>query len=232
MPVLFIVEWIVWIIVLLIGCWFAIGIRQAAVHRTSPPTWPTLILSLCLVAFPVAFLFLPFSKLHILWLVAVIWQLSLIAGVGYIPVVSQLLIWPAYIYACILMIGTGMSLTSPSSQSPWAQRLPKQWPWLKGKIQKARQGSKTDRPEDSAAEDNVNFLYEKLWRDGLFDMVPEATAKDIATELLIPDRIDGFALAANYAKLLRKGMPSFEEAFFLTERQAKERLRLQKHQAP
>ena len=126
------------------------------------------------------------------------------------------------------MIGTGMSLTSPSSQSPWAQRLPKQWPWLKGKIQKARQGSKTDRPEDSAAEDNVNFLYEKLWRDGLFDMVPE----DIATELLIPDRIDGFALAANYAKLLRKGMPSFEEAFFLTERQAKERLRLQKHQAP
>ena len=117
-----VVEWTVWGIVLLVGCWFAIGIRQTAVLRTAPPTWPTLILSLYLVAFPIAFLFLPFSKLHILWLLAAIWPLSFVAGVGYIPIVSRLFIWPAYTYASILMIGTGISLSSPSKQSPWAAR--------------------------------------------------------------------------------------------------------------
>lgn len=214
MPVLSTVEWVVWVVVLLIGCWFAIGIRQAAVRRDPPPTWPTLILSLSLVAFPIAFLFIPFSKLHILWLAAVVWQLSFIAGVGYIPIVSQLLIWPAYICACILMIGTGISLTSPSKQSPWAARLPKEWPWLKSRIRKTVRDSATGRRDNSTEEDNVNFLYEKLWREPLSEIVTEVQAKEIATELLIPDRIDGFGFAANYAKLLRKGTPSFQEAFF------------------
>jgi hypothetical protein len=120
--VLSIIEWVVWGIVFAYGLLFAIGIRQTAVHRTAPPTWPTLILSLSLVAFPVAFLFLPFSKLHILWIVFILWQLSFMAGVGYIPLVSQLLIWPAYVYASILMMGTGLCLTSPSERSPWAAR--------------------------------------------------------------------------------------------------------------
>jgi len=70
-----------------------------------------------------------------------------------------------------------------------------------------------------ADKDNVNFLYEKLWREGLCEIVPEATAKEIATELLIPDRIDSFAFAHNYAKFLRRGMPSFEEAIFPNEAQ-------------
>ncbi len=116
------IEWIVWGTVLLVGLWFAIGVRLTAVHRPFPPTWPTLILALSLVALPAAFLFLPFSKLHILWLLAIIWPLSLVGGVGYIPFVSQLLIWPAYIYGRVLTIGTGVRLSSPSRQSPWAAR--------------------------------------------------------------------------------------------------------------
>ncbi len=116
------IEWIVWGIALLLGLYFAIGVRQTAVRRASPPTWPTLILALSLVALPAMFLFLPFSKLHILWLLAIIWPLSLVAGLRYIPFVSQLLILPANIYARILMIGTGARLSSPSKQSPWAAR--------------------------------------------------------------------------------------------------------------
>ncbi len=217
MSVLSIVEWALWGIILACGLWFAVGIHQTAVHRTTPPTWPTLILSLSLVALPIAFLFLPFSKLHILWILFVLWQVSLMAGVGYIPLVSQLLIWPAYIYVSILMIGTGVSLTSPSKQSPWAARLPKQWPWLTRRIRKTIQDSSNGRRKHSIEKDNVDFLYEKLWREGLCEIAPEAEAKQIATELLIPDRIDPFAFVANYAKFLRRGMPSFEEAFFPNE---------------
>ena len=117
-----VIEWIVWGTTVLVGLWFALGIRQTAVHHVRPPMWPTLILSLALVAFPIAFLFLPFSKLHILWLVVLMWALSNIAGVGYIPFLSQALIWPAYVYARLLTSGTGLSLSSPSKKSPWAAR--------------------------------------------------------------------------------------------------------------
>lgn len=120
MPVLSIVEWIIWGIILACGLWFAIGIRTVAVRQAPPPLWPTLIMSFSLVFLPLIFLFLPFSKLHILWILLILWQLSFMAGVGYIPIVSQLLIWPAYIYASILIMGTGVSLTSPSKKSPWA----------------------------------------------------------------------------------------------------------------
>ena len=217
MSVLSIVEWVIWGIVLAYGLLFAIGIRLTAVHRTAPPTWPTLILSLSLVAFPIAFLFLPLSKLHILWMLFILWQFSGMASFIYIPIVSQLLIWPAYVYASILMMGTGLCLTSPSERSPWAARLPKQWPWLTRGIRKTLQDSTTNERKNSTEKDNANFLYEKLWRDSLCEIVPQITAKEIATELLIPDKIDGFAFADNYTKFLRKGMPSFEKAIFPNE---------------
>ncbi len=237
MSVLSIVEWAVWGIVLLAGCWFALGIRQTAVHRIAPPLWPTLIMSFSLVFLPLLFLFLPFSKLHTLWILFVLWKLSLMAGVGYIPLVSQLLIWPAYIYASILMMGTGVSLASPSKQSPWAARgsaIPLRYMakgWFKGfsrklppeeeehvsKVMESR-GATTEQ-KNSTEKDNVNVLYEKLWRDALCEIVPEAEAKEIAMELLIPDRIDILALGHNYAKFLRRGMPSVEEAFFPNEAQ-------------
>jgi len=120
--VLSIVEWVIWGIILACGLWFAIGIRIAAVRHAPPPLWPTLIMSFSLVFLPLIFPFLPFSKLHIIWILFILWQLSFMAGVGYIPIVSQLLIWPAYIYASILIMGTGVSLTSPSRKSPWAAR--------------------------------------------------------------------------------------------------------------
>ncbi len=62
------------------------------------------------------------SKLHILWILPLLWPVSLTAGVRHIPFVSQFLIWPAYVYASILSIGTGVSLSSPSKKSPWAAR--------------------------------------------------------------------------------------------------------------
>ena len=122
MSVLSIVEWVIWGIILACGLWFAIGIRTAAVRHAPPPLWPTLIMSFSLVFLPLIFLFLPFSKLHILWILFLLWKLSFMAGVGYIPLVSQSLIWPAYIYARILIMGTGVRLSSPSEQSPWAAR--------------------------------------------------------------------------------------------------------------
>ncbi|KKM23643.1 hypothetical protein LCGC14_1613100 [marine sediment metagenome] len=115
-------EWLVWSTTLLAGLWFAVGIRQAAVRRAPPPLWPRLILSLALVVFPVIFLLIPFSKLHIIWLLPLAWYLSLMAGVSYIPLVSKMLIWPAYFYAYILVAGTGVSISSPSKQSPWAAK--------------------------------------------------------------------------------------------------------------
>ena len=122
MIILSVVEWIVWSISLLIGLWFSLGIRQMAIQRVAPPMWPTLIISFALVGFPVVFLFLSFSKLHIAWLLVVTWFLSFRAGVVYIPLISQLLIWPAYFYGTILITGTGMCLSSPSKKSPWAAR--------------------------------------------------------------------------------------------------------------
>ncbi len=122
MSVLSIVEWIIWGIVFAYGLWFAIGIRTAAIRHAPPPLWPTLIVSFSLVFLPLIFLFLPFSKLHIIWILLILWKLSFVAGVGYIPLISQLLIWPAYIYACILIMGTGMYLSSPSERSPWTAR--------------------------------------------------------------------------------------------------------------
>jgi len=217
MSVLSIVEWVIWGIILACGLWFAIGIRTAAVRHAPPPLWPTLIMSFSLVFLPLIFLFLSFSKLHILWILLILWILSFMAGVGYIPVISQLLIWPAYIYASILIMGTGVSLTSPSKKSPWAARLPKQWPWLTRKIRKALQYPSNHRRKNSTEKDNVDFLYEKLWQKGLCEIVPEAQAKEIATELLIPDRIDSFAFVDNYAKFLRKGRLSVEEAFLPNE---------------
>ncbi len=134
MFVLSIIEWVIWGIVRACGVWFAIGIRTAAVRHAPPPLWPTLIMSFSLVFLPLIFLFLSFSKLHILWILFVLWKLSFMAGVGYIPLVSQSLIWPAYIYASILIMGTGVSLTSPSKKSPWAARegtIPLRY-WVKG----------------------------------------------------------------------------------------------------
>ena len=116
------IEWLVWSITLLVGVWFSIGIRRTAVRRIATPTWPTIIISLVLVTIPVIFIFIPFSKLHIIWMLVVMWPLSLVAGVAYIPLVSQLLIWPAYFYSLILTVGTGVSISSPSKRSPWAAR--------------------------------------------------------------------------------------------------------------
>ncbi len=124
MTILSVLEWVVWSVSLLIGLWFAIGLRLTAVHRSQPPTWPTLIISLFLVVIPLIFLFVPFSKLHIIWLVILTCLLSLMAGFGYIPLISQLLIWPAYFYARILMVGTGRMLSSPNEKSPWTFHKP------------------------------------------------------------------------------------------------------------
>ena len=118
-----VLEWIIWNGSMVVGIWFATGIRQAAVARRSRrPTWKKLILSLALVTLPIAFLFLPYSKLYIVWILLVIYPLSMIVSSWYIPVVSQLFIWPAYFYARILMKGTGRTLYSPSVKSPWASR--------------------------------------------------------------------------------------------------------------
>lgn len=122
MEIIYIIEWVIWGIVLAYGLWFAIGIRQAAIHRAAPPLWPTLIMASSFLFLPIIFIFLPFNKLHILWILFVLWKLSFMAGIGYIPIFSQLLIWPAYIYTSILIVGTGVRLSSPSKQSPWAGR--------------------------------------------------------------------------------------------------------------
>jgi len=118
--ILSVLEWIVWGVSLLIGLWFGFGIRLTAVRRDAPPVWTTLVTSFALIAFPVIFLFVPFNKFHIIWLLVVTWLLSFLAGFGYIPLISQLFIWPAYLYASMLMVGTGVHLSSPSKQSPWA----------------------------------------------------------------------------------------------------------------
>jgi len=52
----------------------------------------------------------------------------------------------------------------------------------------------------------IDFLYEKFWQQILCEIVSEADAKEIATKLLIPDRIDPLAFTANYEVFLRKGM--------------------------
>ncbi len=122
MSVLSIVEWVIWGIILACGLWFAIGIRTAATQGAYSPTWPTLIISFYLVILPVTFLFLEFSKLHIVWILFIIWKISVRASFIHVPIISKLLIWPAYIYACTLIAGTGASLSSPSKQSPWAAR--------------------------------------------------------------------------------------------------------------
>jgi hypothetical protein len=124
MSILSILEWVAYCITLLIGLWFAIGIRLTAAHHAAPPTWPTLIFSFYLFAFPAIFLLVPFSKLHIIWLVALTWPLSIKAGMSYIPFISKLLIWPAYFYARILMVGTGRMLSSPNEKSPWTFHKP------------------------------------------------------------------------------------------------------------
>jgi len=210
MSVLSIVEWVIWGIVLACGLWFAIGIRTAATQGAYPPTWPTLIISFYLVILPVIFLFLEFSKIHIVWILFIIWSISLRASFIHVPIISKLLIWPAYIYACIVMIGTGSSLTSPSRQSPWAART----------IRKTPQDLDNCGNKNSIEKDNVDFLYEKLWQEGLSEIVPKITAKEIATDFLIPNKIDPFAFAYNYEVFLRKGMLSFEATFFPNEGQS------------
>ena len=191
MSVLSTIEWIIWGIVFAYGLWFAIGIRTAAVRHEPPPLWPTLIFSFSLVFLPLIFLFLSFSKLHILWILFVLWELSLMAGLGYIPLVSQLLIWPAYIYASILIMGTGVSLSSPTKQSPWAARdaaIPlryflKEWfnifprklsphkKELKKKLISELMESRREMTEqkNSTEKDNVNFLYEKIWKEDFWN---------------------------------------------------------------
>lgn len=123
MAILDVVEWGVWGTILACGVWFALGIRMAAVRRTPPPAWPTLVLALLLIMLPTAFLFLPYNKLHMLWLMVVLWRLSIKPSFSYVPVLSRLFIWPAYIYASLVIAGTGISLTSPARQSPWAARI-------------------------------------------------------------------------------------------------------------
>ena len=79
--------------------------------------------------------------------------------------------------------------------------------------------ARTAQEKNSTEKHDVDVLYEKLWREGLCEIVSETAAKEIATELLIPDRIDSFAFAHNYARFLRRGTPSFED-FFLNEEQS------------
>lgn len=72
--------------------------------------------------------------------------------------------------------------------------------------------------------DQDKLLYDKLWRDILCDseyrIAAKAVAKEIAIELLIPDRIDPFAFAANYETFLRKGLPSVRETWLGKEKTA------------
>jgi hypothetical protein len=188
MSVLSIIEWVIWGVVLACGLWFAIGIRTAAVRHAPPPLWPTLIMSFSLVFLPLIFLFLSFSKFHILWILFILWPLSFMAGFGYIPLVSQLLIWPAYIYISILIMGTGVSFSSPSKRSPWTARdgaiplryLVKGWFDIfsrklsseeKEHISKLMESRGTMTEQKNSTEDlilNKNHLYKYLLKNNPF----------------------------------------------------------------
>jgi len=120
--ILSVMGWVICAISLLMGCWFAVGIRLSAIRRISPPMWPTLITAFALIFYPILLLVLSLHKLHIAWILPLTWFLSFAAGVRHVPFISKMLIWPAYVYASILMIGTGVRLTSPNKQSPWAAK--------------------------------------------------------------------------------------------------------------
>lgn len=109
-----IIGWVVWGIALTLGTFFAWGIRQSATQKLFPPSWTTLITCFYLEALPIIFLFINVSKLHIIWIVVLIWIISVKLCNSHIPIVSEVLIWPAYIYGRILTAGTGTSLTSPT----------------------------------------------------------------------------------------------------------------------
>ncbi|MCD4700102.1 MAG: hypothetical protein K8R91_05980 [Phycisphaerae bacterium] len=121
---LLIIGWGAWALTAFLGLWFAYGIRQTAIRGGPCPTWPTLSIAFCFCMLAVLFLFLPLHKAHLTWLLPVLWVVGLrviaVASFTYIPLLSKAVIWPAYLFARFVLIGTGVHLRSPLKNSPWA----------------------------------------------------------------------------------------------------------------
>lgn len=120
---LVIVGWVAWALTALLCLWLGWGIRQAAVRGGHCPTWPTLSMTFCLWVLSLGFLFLPIHKAHLAWLIPALHVVGfrLLVRVSFfrVPVLSKAVVWPAYFFARLLLLGTGRGLTSPALRSPW-----------------------------------------------------------------------------------------------------------------
>jgi hypothetical protein len=113
------IGWAIWGGSLIYGLKFAREIRQSAIKGLPAPLWPTLIAAFSFVAFPILSALFSFNKLHLIWIIPSVWFLSFSVGVKHIPILSKVLIWPAYFYTKVILAGTGRSISSPSKKSPW-----------------------------------------------------------------------------------------------------------------
>ncbi|MBW8001183.1 MAG: hypothetical protein FVQ80_04085 [Planctomycetes bacterium] len=108
-----IIQWVVWVAVLVDGLWYAFSLWGAARNSYLTFIVPMAYRSLHSVFLAIIFLFLPFSKLHIIWIRFVLYLLSSIAhGWIYIPVISQLMIWPVQFYVNIMIADTGLNMSN------------------------------------------------------------------------------------------------------------------------
>ena len=99
---LMVAGWVAWVATCGLAAWFAVGTRRQ-VQRGFVPFWSTQCLTLWLLLLAVLFLWLPMHKAHLLWVLPLIWVLGfpIASRVGffYVPVLSKVLIWPAYLYS-------------------------------------------------------------------------------------------------------------------------------------
>jgi len=99
-----IIGWIAWAIVTYLAITFVIGMRMA-VARGDNFNWATCVQTIFWWIIAATFLFIPASKLHILWLVPVLFFISMFIVFSRIPIISPVVMFLTNIFMKLMLIG-------------------------------------------------------------------------------------------------------------------------------
>jgi hypothetical protein len=100
-----ILGWTIWAIVAIFAISWAHSLRRYARQGRSVPT-VVAVQTVFLWVIAVLFLFVHYSKLHMLWIVAISWLISFYLILGWrAPILSPLVLWFTGLFVKIALIG-------------------------------------------------------------------------------------------------------------------------------
>jgi len=193
-------QWIIWVIALLIFISFLYGLRKEA-KSNRPIHISLLIQTILLLSAVILFLFLPWSKFHLLWVIPACFILGWIIGfiIIPIPIIGDIFRNISLIFAYIFLIGTNWEIGG----YPWKIST---FRALKGRIKRERYNTIEDFEEAIKKHEDQLFGI-RLFYEGIKEL-----------KIYDEDMLDEIGFDYHYNNIMERGQKAISEAKELLKR--------------